>query len=192
MDVGADGTLTVLREGTNGWTCMPSVPRLPQPTSAPEQMGMQWFMDIMAQKPKPTNTAAGLISIFNGAVQRGYTDPFDRTSPLIPIGPHWMLMWPFTAEHTGLSTVMHNFAGSVVVFAGTPYAHLHICGGPVGGQQIRARHRRGVDHGVQVVDTAHPTAFTPITGGTRTRFVLPIEPGLTAAARLMLLPTSST
>ena len=57
--------------------------------------------------------------------------PFDRTSPLIPIGPHWMLMWPFTAEHTGLSTVISD-AGTMIMFAGTPYAHLHICGDTVG------------------------------------------------------------
>ena len=33
--------------------------------------------------------------ILNGALQRSYTYPFDQTSPAIPIGPHWMLTWPF-------------------------------------------------------------------------------------------------
>jgi hypothetical protein len=26
------------------------------------------------------------------------TDPYDTTSPPIPIGPHWMIMWPFDPE----------------------------------------------------------------------------------------------
>ncbi|CAN5596980.1 hypothetical protein BH10ACT9_BH10ACT9_32140 [soil metagenome] len=61
-------------------------------------------------------------------------DPFDRTSPLIPIGPHWMLIWPFTAEHTGPSTTMRD-AGTMIMFAGTPYAHLQICGNPWEGNE---------------------------------------------------------
>jgi hypothetical protein len=112
IDMDADRKITVLREGTNGWTCM----------------------DAWAGKPRPTNTSPGLIYMLNGAVQHSYTDPFDRTSPLIPIGPHWMLMWPFDAEATGLSTVMRD-AGTMIMYAGTPYAHLHICGDPWEGNE---------------------------------------------------------
>jgi hypothetical protein len=61
--------------------------------------------------------------MLNGAVQHSYTDPFDRTSPLIPIGPHWMLIWPFTAEHTGLSTVMRD-AGTMII---SPERPTRIC-----------------------------------------------------------------
>jgi hypothetical protein len=86
-------------------------------------------MDAWAGKPKPTNTSPGLIYMLNGAVQHSYTDPFDRTSPLIPISPHWMLIWPFEADATGLSTVMRD-AGTMIMYAGTPYAHLLICGDP--------------------------------------------------------------
>jgi hypothetical protein len=135
VEMGADGTLTVLREGTNGWTCMPGVETASADMCA-DEMGMQWMMDVMALKPRPTNTSPGLIYMLNGAVQHSYTDPFDRTSPLIPIGPHWMLIWPFTAEHTGLSTVMRD-AGTMIMFAGTPYAHLHICGDPWEGNEYQ-------------------------------------------------------
>jgi len=55
-------------------------------------MGMQWMMDLMARKPTPTNSAPGLIYMLNGAIQHSFTDPFDTTSPAIPIGPHWMLL----------------------------------------------------------------------------------------------------
>ena len=75
-----------------------------------------------------------LIYMLNGAVQHSYTDPHDRTSPLIPIGPHWMILWPFDAEASGLSTVMRD-AGTLIMYAGTPYAHLHICGDPWEGNE---------------------------------------------------------
>jgi hypothetical protein len=29
-----------------------------------------------------------------GATRRSNTDPLDRTSPVMPIGPHWMSTWP--------------------------------------------------------------------------------------------------
>jgi hypothetical protein len=61
-EMGADGNLIVLRQGTNDWVCFPGneneigdVPMCADP------MGLQWMMDIRAKKPKPTNTAPGLI-----------------------------------------------------------------------------------------------------------------------------------
>jgi len=88
----------------------------------------------LAGKPKPTNTAPGLIYMLNGATQHSFTDPFDRTSPAIPIGPRWMLIWPFDAKAAGIGTIMRD-GGTMVMFAGTPYAHLHICGSPWDGNE---------------------------------------------------------
>ena len=129
------GNMTVLRPGTNAWVC---VPRNQNVIGAIDMcidpMGIVWLKDIMARKPKPTNTTPGLIYMLNGATQHSFTDPFDRTSPPIPIGPHWMVLWPFDAKAAGLSTVMRD-AGTMVMFAGTPYAHLHICGSPWEGNE---------------------------------------------------------
>jgi hypothetical protein len=135
IEMGADGKTTVLRPGTNRWVCMPGNENvIGAADMCADPMGMQWMKDVMARKPKPTNTTPGLIYMLNGALQRSYTDPFDRTSPAIPIGPHWMLLWPFDAVAAGLSTVMRD-AGTMVMFAGTPYAHLHICGSPWEGNE---------------------------------------------------------
>jgi len=134
-EMDAQGHLEVLSEGTNAWVCCPGnenvVGDVPM---ALDPMGMQWFMDLLAHKPKPTNTAPGLIYMLCGAYQHSYTDPFDQTSAPIPIGPHWMILWPFDAEAAGLSTVMRD-AGTMVMFGGTPYAHLHICGSPWEGNE---------------------------------------------------------
>jgi hypothetical protein len=129
-EMGADGNLVILRQGTNDWICFPgdeneigNVPMCADP------MGLQWMMDIRAKKPKPTNTAPGVIYMLCGATQHSNTDPFDRTSPAIPIGPHWMIIWPFDAKRCGLPNTVRD-AGAWVMFDGTPYAYLHICGTP--------------------------------------------------------------
>jgi hypothetical protein len=40
-----------------------------------------------------------------------------------------MLIWPFDAEQCGLPNTVRD-AGAWVMFDGTPYAYLHICGTP--------------------------------------------------------------
>jgi hypothetical protein len=136
-EMDSQGRLTVLSKGSKQWVCCPGneniVGDVPM---ALDPMGMQWLMDLLARKPKPTNTSPGLIYMLCGAYQHSYTDPFDRTSPPIPIGPHWMVLWPFDAAAAGLGTVMRD-AGTMVMFAGTPYAHLHICGSPWDGNEYR-------------------------------------------------------
>ena len=121
-EMDAQGKMTVLRPGSNQWVCIPGNENIVgQADMCADPMGMRWMMDVMAKKPKPTNTEPGLIYMLNGALQHSYTDPFDRTSPAIPIGPHWMILWPFDATAAGLPTVVRD-AGTLVMFAGTPYA----------------------------------------------------------------------
>jgi hypothetical protein len=86
-------------------------------------MGMQWMMDAMQGKPRPTNTSPGMIYMLCGATQRSNTNPADRTSPAIPIGPHWMITWPFNAAANGLPTTVRD-KGAWVMFAGP---HMSIC-----------------------------------------------------------------
>jgi hypothetical protein len=138
-EIGPSGKLVILRQGTNDWVCFPgdeshigNVPMCADP------MGLQWMMDAMARKPKPTNTAPGLIYMLCGATQHSNTDPFDKTSPGIPIGPHWMVIWPcdetLNAKKSGLPNSVRD-AGAWVMFDGTPYAYLHVCGTPWSGNE---------------------------------------------------------
>jgi len=135
------GNMTVILRGTNDWVCVPGNQNVIGAVDmCLDPMGMVWMRDLMARKPKPTNTSPGLIYMLNGALQHSYTDPFDTTSPAIPIGPHWMLIWPFDADAAGIGTVMRD-AGAMVMFAGTPYAHLHICGSPWDGNEYHSGDR---------------------------------------------------
>lgn len=64
-----------------------------------------------------------------GATQRSDSDPFDKTDPPIKIGPHWMILWPFDPKTSGLPTV-HKATGAYIMYAGTPWAHVHVMGAP--------------------------------------------------------------
>jgi hypothetical protein len=129
VDTDGHGTV-VLREGNNGFTCMPGNPSVVgDPPKCADAAAMQWSADFKAHKAKPTNTAPGIVYMLAGATQRSDTDPYDTTSPPIPIGPHWMIMWPFDPKTTGLPTA-HKPTGAYIMWAGSPYAHLHVMGRP--------------------------------------------------------------
>jgi hypothetical protein len=122
--------MTILRAGTNGFTCMPgNLKVIGQPPMCVDAASMQWYADAKAHKPRPTNTVPGITYMLAGATQRSDSDPNDMTSMPIEIGPHWMIMWPFDPKTTGLPTT-HKATGAYIMFAGSPYAHLHIMGRP--------------------------------------------------------------
>lgn len=125
-----DGRTTTIREGTNGWTCFPGneneIGNVPTCCNA---MGLEWLMCGLTRRPAPTNKAPGLIYMLCGATQHSNTDLFDTTSPAIPIGPHWMILWPYDAARDGIPKDVRD-GGAWVMFDGTPYAYLHICGNP--------------------------------------------------------------
>ena len=130
IDTDAQGKMVVLREGNNGFTCMPGNPNVVgEPPMCVDAASMQWFADAKAHKPKPTNTVPGITYMLAGASQRSDSDPNDTTSMPIDVGPHWMIMWPFDPKTTGLPTI-HKPTGAYIMWAGSPYAHVHIMGRP--------------------------------------------------------------
>jgi hypothetical protein len=132
IDKDAQGRTVVLREGSNGFTCMPGNPDvIGDPAMCADGPSMQWAADFAAHKPKPTNTVPGITYMLAGATQRSDSDPYDKTSPGITVPPHWMIMWPFDPKATGLPTT-HRDTGAYIMWAGTPYAHVHVMGRPEG------------------------------------------------------------
>jgi hypothetical protein len=130
VDTDAQGNKVILREGSNGFTCMPGNPNVVgEPPMCMDAASMQWASDFRAHKPKPTNNVPGITYMLAGATQRSDSDPYDATSPPITVGPHWMIMWPFDPKTTGLPTT-HKPTGAYIMWAGSPYAHVHIMGRP--------------------------------------------------------------
>jgi hypothetical protein len=130
VDIDAAGNSVVLRDGTNDFTCMPGHGDT-HPAMCADKPSMQWFKDFADHRSKRSTTVPGITYMLTGATQRSDSDPYDRTSPLIPIGPHWMIMWPFDPKATGLPTT-HRNTGAYIMWAGTPYAHVHVMGAPEG------------------------------------------------------------
>jgi hypothetical protein len=121
------GAMKEVRSGTNGWTCMPDV--LMTPGLDPmclDEPGMQWVKSLMAKDAKPTNTAPGLVYMLQGGSDISATDPYQTTTEhFVASPPHYMILWPFDAAKTGLSTKPKT-TGTWIMWAGTPYAHLMI------------------------------------------------------------------
>jgi hypothetical protein len=114
IDGDKSGAIIVLREGSNGFTCTPGHGET-----------------LPAMCADTSNTKPGITYMLAGATQRSDSDPYDSTSPLISIGPHRMIMWPFDPAGTGLPAT-HRDTGSYIMWAGTPYAHVHVMGNPKG------------------------------------------------------------
>jgi hypothetical protein len=130
VDTDAQGNRVILREGSNGFTCMPGNPNVVgEPAMCMDAASMQWASDFRARKLMPTNSVPGITYMLAGATQRSDSDPYDTTSPPITVGPHWMIMWPFDPKTSGLPTT-HKSTGAYIMWAGSPYAHVHVMGRP--------------------------------------------------------------
>ena len=126
----AQGNTVVLREGSNSFTCTPGNPKaIGIPPMCADAVARQWHADFIAHKPKPTTTVPGIVYMLAGATQRSDSDPYDKTSEPIDVGAHWMIMWPFDAKAVGLPAT-HKSTGAYIMWAGSPYAHLHVMGAP--------------------------------------------------------------
>ena len=126
VDMDAQGKMTVLREGTNGFTCFAGNPGVVGDDSmCADAAGLQWVNDAMAHKPKPTNSVPGVIYMLAGGTDWSASDPAATSGTPIKEPPHWMIMWPFDPKTTGLSTDAKD-SGTWIMYAGTPWAHLMI------------------------------------------------------------------
>lgn len=129
-----DGSVETLREGSNGFTCIPDHPETPgmDPMCADPQ-GWKWVMSWVKREPKPANDQPGLIYMLQGGSDLSATDPWaTKTEKFIESPPHYMIMWPFEPKTTGLPTTPSQ-TGTWIMWADTPYAHLMINQNPIPG-----------------------------------------------------------
>ncbi len=123
----------VLREGDNGFTCLPA----PQGFAGPMCLDSQWmaWLDALVNKRPPNVTGIGLAYMMAGDSPDGgasNTDPA-ATQPTadndwMVEGPHIMIITPDAATMDEVPA-SHAGGGPYVMWKGTPYAHLMM---PVG------------------------------------------------------------
>lgn len=121
---------SVLRAGTNGWTCIPDDPALPN--NSPMCLDAAWlaFFDAYTNRTTPTVDGVGFAYMLQSDMPVSNTDPF-ATGPTpdnqwIAEGvPHIMMITSDTALLEALPTDPDN-GGPWVMWKGTPYAHVMI------------------------------------------------------------------
>ncbi len=135
MVPGADGKLTEVKKGTNGFTCIPDIDGMPKPDPmCGDAASMQWANNLMGGAPKPTNTAPGIAYMAKGGWH------FEKDGKILMKNEdgakavqepaHWMVFWPVDSKTSGMPSMPTPF-GAYVMFDGTPYAHLMIYQNPM-------------------------------------------------------------
>ena len=128
VGVEGDGTVRVIRNGSNGFTCTADDPNSIglQPMCA-DRNAFQWISAWFAKKD-PSADRVGLIYMLSGSTDASTTDPYAlRPSP----GENWIMTGPHLRLVGARGLVDSYPRGPVpstrqpfVMWAGTPYEHL--------------------------------------------------------------------
>ena len=129
--MGADGQMRTLRQGTNGFTCMPDNPATPGPDPmCMDKAAWEWAGAWMGHKT-PASGKVGFMYMLSGGTDASNTDPY-ATKPSaknhwVKTGAHVMIvgadasfydMYPKNADP--------DTSVPYVMWAGTPYQHLMV------------------------------------------------------------------
>ena len=120
----------VLRQGNNGWTCMPDAPDTPgADPMCFDANAAKWVAAWVGHKPPPPGTV-GLMYMLEGGTDASNTDPYAKQptadNDWVKTGPHIMVVGSpeILAGHP--SGQKPDTSVPYVMWAGTPYAHLMV------------------------------------------------------------------
>ena len=121
--------MRTLREGNNGWTCMPDNPVSPgTDPMCLDKNGLEWAMAWMGHKDPPKDKMAVGYMLMGGS-DASNDDPFAQKpkegQAWVDTGPHLMVL-NIGDKFAGYPTSHENTKAPYVMFPGTPYAHLMI------------------------------------------------------------------
>ena len=131
--------LTLLRQGTNEWVCLPDDPATPgnDPTCLDQTFHDALVAFFSGQQPRITRI--GYAYMLTSDAEGSNTDPMAKgatpTNQWHHAGPHIMLLYPDAKLLEGLPTKPSAY-GPYVMFPGTPIAHVML---PVQSGYARSR-----------------------------------------------------
>jgi len=125
-----DWDMNTLREGSNGWTCLPDRPDTPGVD--PWCVSEAWmnFLNAYINKTEPSYTEMGFAYMFAGDTPVSNTDPYatEATGPedwVTELRSHMMIVVPDLSLLKNMSTD-HRNGGPWVMWPDTPYAHIMV------------------------------------------------------------------
>ncbi len=131
----ADVDGTVLRAGTNGWTCVPGIPLIPgdKHPMCNDAVWMKWIHSMMNGLPFETDVLGTSYMLAGDALvdnnNPAATDPSDG-GMWIQEGPHLMMILPHASSIADLPRTPFA-SGPYVMWDNTPLVHIMV---PLGGE----------------------------------------------------------
>lgn len=127
----AKGGMRTLREGSNGFTCLPDNPATPGPDPMCADKASMGWMHSMMTHATPMAGKAGLMYMLAGGTDASNTDPYadkpTASNHWIKTGPHVMVAGvdsAFLAQYSKAPDP--DTSVPYVMWAGTPYQHLMV------------------------------------------------------------------
>jgi hypothetical protein len=125
----ADGKMRVLRQGKNGFTCMPDNPATPGPDPmCMDKNSMEWVGAWVAHKTPPAGKV-GFMYMLAGGTDASNTDPYavkpEPNNHWVKTGPHIMIVGADASFYDAYpKDATPDTSIPYVMWAGTPYQHL--------------------------------------------------------------------
>jgi hypothetical protein len=128
-EMNEDGTMKVLRKGTNEWTCVPDDPSTPgDDPMCLDPNAIEWLYAYMTKAPAPDKV--GFIYMLKGGWDFSNADPYATKPDGKPTitGPHVMIVGPGVKSLPGYDRTGNgvNPAIPFVMWKDTPYEHLMV------------------------------------------------------------------
>ena len=127
----ADGKMRTLREGKNGFICMPDNPATPGPDPmCMDKNAMEWAMAWIGHKT-PAAGKVGFMYMLAGGTDASNTDPYatkpDANNNWVKTGPHVMVVGADASFYDQYpKAAKPDTKVPYVMWPGTPYQHLMI------------------------------------------------------------------
>jgi hypothetical protein len=128
MAMQADGAMRTLRQGTNGFTCIPDAPATPGPDPmCADKAAMGWVHAWLTHATPPSGKV-GLMYMLEGGTDASNTDPYaskPQGDHWIKTGPHVMVVGADPAFYDQYPKAADpDTDAPYVMWADTPYRHL--------------------------------------------------------------------
>ena len=130
IDVGSDGKIRVVRQGSNQFTCMADNPNTPGPDPmCADRNAMEW-VEAWLNKKEPPKNKVGFMYMLAGGTDASNTDPYaqkpEPNNNWVETGPHVMIVGAKGLLDAYPRNAKPDTSVPYVMWPDTPYEHVMI------------------------------------------------------------------